>query len=83
MAKLRDDEISLSDIEEYLKDSSDFGFEIRILKLLSGLGFTAQHGGIYQDPITNKNREFDIRAEKEFAGKKISIAVECKNLRRN
>ena len=37
-------------------------FELRVLKELTDLKLNCQHGGAYDDPITGKSREFDIRA---------------------
>ena len=39
------------------------------------------HGGTYEDPVTKKTRQYDIRAVKKNADRRISLAVECKALR--
>lgn len=89
MAKLSETKIGKEDIEEYLANYSDFSFEVRVLKKLTELGFTCQHGGTYKDPVTGKDREFDIRASSFYpvAGKNIRyclcLSVECKNFREN
>lgn len=88
MAKLADASIQKKDIEKYLQNYSDFSFEIKVLKKLTSLGFTCEHSGTYEDPITKKIREFDIRAYKSTElGKnsifKFCLSVECKNLREN
>lgn len=83
MAKLSDKKTELSDIQEYLKSESDLAFELQVLKLLKNEGFKCAHGGAYDDPITKKTREFDIRAEISNDGLKFKWAVECKNLRSN
>jgi hypothetical protein len=83
MAKLKTDPIVEADLTEYLETSSDFGFEIKCLKQLTGDGFTCRHGGLYTDPITKKKRQFDIRAMKEFGLSRVFCAVECKNLKDN
>jgi hypothetical protein len=54
MSKLLTDPISQSDIEEYLKDYSDFSFELNVLNELQNLGLMCQHGGTYNDPLTGK-----------------------------
>lgn len=41
------------------------------------------HGGHYVDPVTNKSREFDIRATKTIDKYRIRMSVECKNIRDN
>lgn len=88
MAKLRDKPINKEDILEYLKESSDFAFEISVLRKLVSLGFSCEHAGTYEDPITKKTREFDIRARKLLIDEpdfkvNVSLSVECKNLRDN
>ena len=76
----RRSEITEADLVEFLETSSDFAFELRCLKTLTGLGFRSQHGGSYIDPVTKKPRQFDIRAEQEDGRKCVRFAVECKNL---
>ena len=88
MAKLKDNPITKDDINEYLRESSDFAFEILVLRRLTSLGFDCEHAGTYADPITKKTREFDIRARKCLINEpdlklNISLSVECKNLRSN
>jgi hypothetical protein len=84
MAKLKTDAIKASDIAEFLERSSDFSFEMAVLHELTALGFSCTHGGTYRDPITGKNREFDIRAKIIKAPSyNLTLAVECKNLRPN
>ena len=88
MAKLNVDPITKSDIAEYLDKSSDFSFEIKVLQKLTSLGFSCEHAGTYEDPITKKTREFDIRARRYLINEpnfklNISLSVECKNLKDN
>lgn len=88
MAKLKNIEISASDINEYLDSYSDFSFEVKTQKELVNLGFQCQHGGTYEDPITGKSREFDIRATKRYEYHesfiyRLCLSVECKNIRAN
>lgn len=88
MTKLADKKIQKNDIEEYLNKYSDFSFEIKVLQRLNSLGFSCEHSGTYEDPVTNKTREFDIRARKKKHLKdnvtfNFCLAVECKNLREN
>ena len=88
MAKLKDEKINVQDVNEYLEKYSDFSFEIKVLKKLVSLGFQCEHSGTYEDPITKKTREFDIRAWKldqlnEKTTFRFCLAVECKNLREN
>jgi hypothetical protein len=82
--QLKTDPIAQVDIEEYLADYADFSFELRVLKALTDLKLKCQHGGTYEDPITKKNREFDIRAlmyGDEVL--RVHLSVECKNIQQN
>ncbi len=88
MAKLRDNPINKDDINEYLLKSSDFAFEIIVLRSLTSLGFICEHAGTYEDPVTKKTREFDIRARKFLINEPdlkliLSLSIECKNLKNN
>lgn len=98
MAKLKDTAISKEDINEYLQNHSDFSFEIEVLRKFISTDFYCQHAGTYEDPVTKKTREFDIRASKyieldvphvdsnftEVAlHLNLCFCVECKNLRDN
>ncbi len=83
MANLSDDPITESDLEEYLNGYSDFSFEIQVLNKFAELDFTCEHGGVYDDPITEKSREFDIRAHYTKGRMRLCLSVECKNLRNN
>lgn len=83
MANLLDNPITESDLEEYLNGYSDFSFELQVLNKFIGFGFTCNHSGTYDDPITNKSREFDIRALISIGSMRLCLSVECKNLRNN
>jgi hypothetical protein len=90
MAKLKPDPIARCDLIEYLDDHSDFSFEIKTLNELIKLGFKCEHGGTYEDPATQKPREYDIRATRHIKGathrtkdRLLRLAIECKNLRSN
>jgi len=83
MSKLITNPITQSDIKEYLNSYSDFSFELRVLKKFVDLGLECSHGGTYEDPVTSKSRQFDIRAllQKDYA--RIHLSIECKNIREN
>lgn len=81
--KLIPNPITETDIEEYLNDFADFSFELRVLKELSGLSLRCEHGGTYDDPVTGKSREFDIRALYQEGAIRVHLSVECKNLHPN
>ncbi|MDH4215343.1 MAG: hypothetical protein OEV23_00375 [Gallionella sp.] len=90
MAKLKSDQITKCDLLEYLNSYSDFSFELAVLKMLRERNIECDHGGHYEDPVTNKSREFDIRATKTInnlqAGTpnlRVRMAIECKNIREN
>lgn len=83
MAKLKKDSIALSDLLEYLNSYSDFSFELTVLKMLRDNGIECEHGGYYEDPVTNKSREFDIRAMKTIKQFRVRMSIECKNIRDN
>ena len=77
------DAVTKEDLDDYLANSSDFAFELRVLKCLTDKALTCRHGESYVDPITGKDRTFDIRASWQDANFRLALAVECKNLRQN
>ena len=82
MVKIKNDPITKQDIESFVRDDSDFAFEMRVLNRVRELDFECSHSGTYQDPITGKIRQFDIRAEREDRHNcTLLLAMECKNLR--
>lgn len=81
--KLIQNPITETDIEEYLNDFADFSFELRVLKELSDLRLHCQQGGTYDDPVTGKSREFDIRTLYKEGAIRVHLSVECKNLHPN
>jgi len=83
MSKLKSDPIQKDDIVEYLDSCSDFSFELSVLKMLRENDVRCEHGGLYEDPVTGKSREFDIRAIKTISNYRIRLAIECKNIREN
>lgn len=83
MAKLADQNIVAEDFQEYLQSQSDLAFELQVLKILKNEGCKCSHGGAYDDPVSKKTREYDIRAEINAENFKIKMAIECKNLRPN
>lgn len=83
MAKLKETEIKQQDLLAYLNEFSDFGFELSVLKMLRGKGIDCEHGGHYEDPVSKKSREFDIRSIIRTENCTVRLAVECKNIRSN
>lgn len=72
-----------ADLLEYLGAYSDFSFELAVLKMLRKCELDCDHGGHYEDPVTGKSREFDIRAQKTINQYRVRLAIECKNIREN
>ena len=83
MAQLRKDAIVASDLAQFVRERSDFAFEMQVLAILRGAGFTCSHAGTYRDPVTDKIRQYDIRAVREEGRMRLALAVECKNLQEN
>ena len=77
------DPITATELHKYLDETSDFAFEIEVLRELESIGcFDLSHGGTYSDPLTGKSRQYDIRATAEASTRmNILMAVECKRLR--
>jgi hypothetical protein len=83
MPKPREDPITATDLRSFVERDSDFAFEMQVLVQLRGLGFDCSHSGSYKDPVTDKIRQFDIRAISNRGLFTLALAVECKNLRQN
>jgi len=81
--KYKDDEVTIDNLREYAEQYSDYSFELFVLKMLRDVGIKCEHGGVYTDPITNKTRQFDIRAKKTNGEYRVRLAIECKNIRSN
>ena len=81
MAKVRDDAITTSDVEEYLATQDDFALELFVYNQARSCGLNATHGGTYEDPVTKKPRQYDIRVWSENNYRRIDLAIECKSLR--
>jgi len=77
------DPIAAQDLAEFVGSNSDFAFEMRVVAQLRALGFECSHSGTYRDPVTDKIRQFDIRAIAHRGNSTLALAVECKNLRPN
>jgi hypothetical protein len=62
MSKIDEAPINKTDIQEYIQNHDDFALELYTYKLAREKGFSATHGGSYLDPLTNKIRQYDVRA---------------------
>jgi hypothetical protein len=80
MAKQQTDPITATDLSTFITTKSDFAFELRVLDALHNRGLKCQHGGTYIDPVTEKARQFDIRAHLPIEQYHLYLATECKNL---
>jgi len=83
MAQLQTNPIQKKDLLEYIKTYSDFSFELEVLKMLRESGLNCEHSGHYEDPVTKKPRQFDIRAVTSVKRYRVRLAIECKNIREN
>jgi len=81
MAKTRDIPISEADLAEYLATQDDFALELSVYHEARKLGFTATHGGTYEDPVTQKSRQYDVRAFTLGNNCRVDLAIECKSLK--
>jgi hypothetical protein len=80
MTKLKPDSITAMDLKDFVASDSDFAFEMKVLAQLRSLEFDCEHSGTYRDPVSDKIRQFDIRATKKQNMCTLGLAVECKNL---
>lgn len=80
MRKLRDQIITANDLTEYLATQDDFALELFVYHKATELGLSATHGGTYQDPVTKKHRQYDVRATFERANSRVALTIECKSL---
>jgi hypothetical protein len=81
MPKLKTQAITDKDLITFVEEEADFGFEMRVLHRLRELGYDYAPSGTYRDPVTDKMRQFDIRASIITKHTLLSLAVECKNIR--
>ena len=77
MAKLQTTSITAKDLEEFTANNSDFDFEMKVLALLQNAGLQCRHAGTYRDPVTDKIRQFDMRAFLHNAESLVSGKVLC------
>lgn len=73
--------IGPADLAVYVETMSDFGFELQVLRALIEEKWTCEHGGTYDDPISGKPRQFDLRVSFSLGHTTICLAIECKHLR--
>lgn len=81
MANNKPRAVTADDLLRYAENESDFGFELKVLKLLTDIRLHCIHSGTYVDSVTGKDRQFDIRAVLAVPAGRFLLAVECKNVR--
>lgn len=80
MTKPRAQTITEKDLAEYLTTQNDFDLELFVYRTARELGLAASHGGTYNDPITEKPRQYDVRVTGRVGIHRVALAVECKSL---
>jgi len=75
--------LEASEISKILDENSGFTLEMKVVSLLTSKKFEVEHGGTYEDPVTKKSRQFDVRAMFRDESRVIRIAAECKALSKN
>lgn len=76
--------ITPSQMAEYLDKKSDFSLEMRVFSFLKTRCRDIAHGGTYKDPVTKKPRQFDLRCVFERGKSRyVRMAIECKNISRD
>jgi hypothetical protein len=68
MAKFRESSVEATDLIEYLTSQDDFDLELFVYRTAKEAGLEVSHGGSYEDPVTNKARQYDIRAARKREG---------------
>jgi hypothetical protein len=68
------------ELRAYLESQDNFAFEREIFTHAKSFGLTVQHAGLYEDQLSEKFRQFDLRASKLNGNHRISLAIECKSL---
>ena len=68
------------ELDIYLETADDFAFELKCFAAVKELGFQCTHGGSYIDRITEKPRQYDIRAQALSDKFQVRCAIECKNI---
>lgn len=76
------DELNIEDVKRYAAQNTDFGFEMQVLQIFKTFGCEVEHSGTYVDPVSKKNREFDLRVKIKRKNRAhiTWLSVECKNL---
>lgn len=78
-AKKSPADVSPQDVISFMRTRSDFAFEMLVTSHVMTVAHRVEHGGSYDDPLTAKVRQFDIRAKFEDSDRTVMLAIECKN----
>lgn len=74
-------EISPVELRKVIETDDDFGHELRAGHVIQKHPvYQSLHGGTYMDLVSQKPRQFDYRCWLTIGGKRLVLAVECKNL---
>ena len=74
-------EITSDQIAEVVDKQSDFDLELFVYRALRERGIEASHAGTYKDIVTEKRRQFDVRATLHCGpGCVLSLALEWKSV---
>jgi hypothetical protein len=76
------EDLTKDDVKRYAAENTDFGFEMKVVRAFRYFEWEVEHTGTYVDPVSKKNREFDLRATNQFKKWPYSVylAAECKNI---
>lgn len=83
MAQLSSNPVTATEIAAYVKSADDFHFELQAYQACLRRTFHTLYGGTYADPVTNKARQFDIRARASNGDRRVHLLIECKCLKQN
>lgn len=72
--------LTAADLRAHLNAQDNFAFERRVFTHAKGFGLSVEHAGLYEDPVTSKVRQFDLRASIQHGDDRLSAAIECKSL---
>lgn len=74
--------IEKDDLKEFLAATDDdFRLELKTYKICKNAKLDVSHGGTYEDSVTRKTRQYDVRASITKAQRTLHLAVECKHLK--
>ena len=74
--------ITGNDVKAAIAGNDTYAFELKVAALFKKHGGNFRHGWYYVDPIEEKSRQFDLRADmfNNRGTRCLRFAVECKNL---